>query len=122
MERALFVGYDVLADDIRVDEEKVKAIREWLTLLNIHHVQSFNGLVTFYHRFVRNFSTIPAPIIDCMKKGNFVWTKYAYASFKIIKEKLSGAPVLALPDFDKLIQVDIDGSHVSIGAVLKSSD
>lgn len=112
MERVLFVGYDVLADDIRVDEEKVKTIREWPTLSNIHHVQSFNGLVTFYHCFVRNFSTIPAPIIDYMKKGNFVWTTYACASFKFIKGKLSGAPVLALPDFYKLIQVDCDGSHV----------
>lgn len=85
-------------------------------------MQSLNGLVTFYHRFGRNFCTIPAPIIDYMKKGNFVWTKYACASFKFIKEKLSGVPVLALPDFDKLIEVDCDGSHVGIGSVLKFSD
>lgn len=57
-----------------------------------------------------------------MKKGDFVWTKEADASFEIIKEKLSETPVLTFPNLDNLFQVDSDVSDVGIGAVLSQED
>ena len=43
----LFLGYVVSSEGIKVDEEKVKAIREWPTLKTVNDVRSFHGLATF---------------------------------------------------------------------------
>ncbi|GJS50369.1 putative nucleotidyltransferase, ribonuclease H [Tanacetum coccineum] len=88
--RVLFLGYVVSGEGIQVDKSK----------------------------FIPNFSSIMALLTDCMKGKSFVWKEEAELAFQVVKEKLTTAPILVLPDFSKVFKFHTDASKVAIRGVL----
>ena len=115
----VFLGFVVSSKGVQVDEEKVRAIQEWPTPKSVTEVRSFHGLASFYRRFVKDFSTLAAPLNEVLKKNvGFKWGEKQEEAFNVLKQKLTNAPILALPNFQKSFEIECDASNVGIGAVL----
>ena len=103
-----------------MDPNKVKEIPEWPALENVGEVRSFHGLVSFYRKFISNFSVVGNAMTETMRedKKEFKYTHGVDKSFKSLKEKVIELLVLALIDFNKVFQVECDASGSAIGSVL----
>jgi hypothetical protein len=118
-DRVAFLGYVVTPQGIEVDDAKIDAIRGWPIPESITQVRSFLGLAGFYRRFVRDFSTIAAPLHELTKQGvSFHWGPSQEVSFATLKERLTSAPLLQLQDFGNTFELECDASGVGIGGLL----
>jgi hypothetical protein len=111
LEKIAFLGHILTAEGIEVDPSKVEAVSKWKQPSNVSEVRSFLGMAGYYCRFIKGFSSIARPMAELLKKGNkFVWTPKCEESFQIIKEKLTTAPVLTLPDIHQDFVICCDAS------------
>jgi len=68
-----FVGHVISEDGISVQEAKIDAIRDCPPCRT--ELRAFMGTSGYYRRFVKDFSSIAAPLFALMKKNvEFVWT------------------------------------------------
>jgi hypothetical protein len=123
LEKIAFLGHILTAEGIEVDPSKVEAVSKWRQPSNVSEVRSFLGMAGYYRRFIKGFSSIARPMTELLKKDHkFVWTPKCEGSFQIIKEKLTTAPVLTLPDIHQDFVVFCDASRQGLGCVLMQNE
>jgi len=102
----VYPGFVVSSKRVQVDKEKVKAIRDWTIPKNVSEVRSFHGLANFYRRFVKGFSTIASPLKEIIKKDMGFKLGKEQDAFDSLKYKLTHAPILTLPNFEKSFEIE----------------
>ncbi len=63
-----FLDFVVSAQGIRMEEEKIEAVKTWPEPQSVRDIQVFLGFANFYRRFIRNFSRIAAHSPRCSKQ------------------------------------------------------
>ncbi|GJX44027.1 reverse transcriptase domain-containing protein [Tanacetum coccineum] len=119
LQEVQFLGHVVNRDGIHVDPSKVESVKNWKTPESSTEIRSFLGLAGYYRRFIENFSKIAKPLtLLTQKNKTYVWGDEQDEAFRILKEKLCNAPVLALPDGPDDFVVYCDASKQGFGCVL----
>jgi hypothetical protein len=76
---------------------------------NILDIRSFLGLAGYYKRFIERFSKISKPMTELLEKGKtFEWTPRHDTNFQELKERLTTAPDLTMPDMEKPFSIYYD--------------
>ena len=85
-------------------------------------VRAFCGLSGHYRHFIRNFVCLAHALYDLLgdkvMMGLVTLTPEAEEVVRVLKEKISSAPVLVFPDFNKPFLLETDASKEGLGVVL----
>ncbi|GJX70841.1 putative reverse transcriptase domain-containing protein [Tanacetum coccineum] len=114
-----FLGHVVNHDSIHVDPSKVESVQNWKIPESSTEIRSFLGLAGYYRRFIENFSKIAKPLtLLTQNNKTYVWGNEQDGAFRILKEKLCNALVLAFPDGPDDFMVYCDASKQGFGCLL----
>ena len=114
-----FLGVVIGLEGIKIEEEKVKGVLEWLAPKCVKDIQKFLGLANYYHRFIKGFAAIARPLHDMVKKNKkWDWTERQEKVFKELKKRFTKEPVLVAPNLDKKMRMEVDASDYAMRGVL----
>ena len=117
-----YLGFIIGETGIRCDRSKVEAINRITTPTGIEEVRQFNGMCSYYRKFISHYSDISKCFNDMTRKGaTFKWIAECDAAFKLLKEKLMENPVLISPQVDKDYIIHCDASKYSYSGILQKT-
>ncbi|XP_042044637.1 uncharacterized protein LOC121790506 [Salvia splendens] len=117
-----YLGHVVSSAGVSMDPSKVSAVLRWPTPTSLKTVRGFLGLTGYYRRFIRDYGKIAAPLTqllkkpaDDSKKQRWAWPAEAEQAFTALKEALTSAPLLRMPDFSREFVIECDASGRGLG-------
>ena len=118
-----YLGVVISHDLVKMDPAKVAGVSEWPTPSNKKEVQSFLGFINFYQRFIEGFSHIAHPLFDLTKADSaFRWSSKEKSAFDILRDRITSAPILALPDNSRPYRIEADSLDFATRAVLSQEN
>jgi len=118
MEEITILGVVVGKGQVKMEQEKIKAVKEWKTPTRVKDVESFLGFANFYQQFIHNFSHIARSLNELKGKKEWKWEEEHQKMFEELKEKITSQPVLSLPRREGKFRVETNASGHAIGGVL----
>ena len=104
--------------EVQMENNKVKAVKEWKTPTKIKEVESFLGFTNFYQCFIKNFSYIVKPLNELKEKKEWKWEVEHQNVFEKLKDMITSQPVLMLLKRKGKFRVETNASGHAIEGVL----
>ncbi|GJS22260.1 reverse transcriptase domain-containing protein [Tanacetum coccineum] len=119
VKEGIVLGHKVFEAGLEVDKAKIDVISELPSPTNIKGIRSFLGHASFYRRFIKYFSKIARPLTKLLEKDTpFEFNDECQNAFKILKEKLTYAPVIVSLNWGLPFELICDASDFTVRAIL----
>lgn len=98
-----YPGHVITDTGIQPNPEKIKAIKNLKPPKDVKEVQQSLGLLTYYRKFVPNFSELSKPLSQLLKKDTkFNWTLECQENFEKLIKILTSDLLLQYPNFEAI--------------------
>ncbi|MBW0569104.1 hypothetical protein O181_108819 [Austropuccinia psidii MF-1] len=113
------LGHVVSGLSLGNDKNKVSEVLQNPCHRTKNEIQSFLGFSGYYRQHIKDFASIERPLFKlCDKDTVFEMTVDKVKAFESLREALTTAPLLLIPDFKLLFKLYIDESGDWLGAAL----
>ncbi|GJT32801.1 reverse transcriptase domain-containing protein [Tanacetum coccineum] len=123
VKEGIVLGHKVSSAGLEVNKAKINEISKLPPPTNIKGVRSFLSHVGFYRHFIKDFSKIAHPLTKLFEKDTpFEFDDECKKAFKLLKEKLTCAPVIVSPNWNLPFELMRDVTDFAVGSVLGQKD
>ncbi|GJU17474.1 reverse transcriptase domain-containing protein [Tanacetum coccineum] len=123
VKEGIVLRHKVSGAGLEVDKAKINVISKLPPPTNIKGVRSFLRHASFYQRFIKDFLKIARPLTNLHEKDtSFEFDDECQKAFKLLKEKLTCAPVIVSPNWNLPFEPMCDASDFAVRAVLGQKD
>ncbi|MBW0551872.1 hypothetical protein O181_091587 [Austropuccinia psidii MF-1] len=113
------LGHVVSGLSLGIDKNKVAAVLLRPMPQNKKDIQSFLGFARYYRQHIEDLESIASPLYKlCDKDTVFEMTVDRVKAFASLRQALTTAPVLLMPDFKLPFKLYINESGDGLGAAL----
>ncbi|KAK8918276.1 hypothetical protein KSP39_PZI021521 [Platanthera zijinensis] len=115
----IVLGHHVSKNGLGVDKAKLDVIEKLPPPNNVKMLRSFLGHAGFYRRFIKDFAKIAKPLSGLLEKdAKFQLSEECLNAFDTLKNRLTTAPIVITPDWEKPFVLMCDASDYAVGVVL----
>ena len=120
-EKICFLGRLVGKGIITPEKTKIEKILHLSVPRTKKQVRALVGLISYYSKFIPDFSTIKAALTDLLKKdkpNRVTWTEDCQSALEALQGHLNSEPFLILPDVHSRFILRTDASSRGVSSVL----
>ena len=117
-EEVRFLGYVVSSKGIRMEDERIKAVKQWPEPQSVRDIQVFLRFANFYKRFIQGFNWIAVPLASMLKTLSTKSAKPRKGRVKVGGDGRAGRGQSKI-DGSRMDDVEVDGDEVEVDEVGK---
>jgi hypothetical protein len=110
------LGHKISGEGVAPEDFKVKTVEKWLQPKNLTALRGFLSFCSFYRRSILHFSRV-AWVLNKLTHNDVAWQwgEEEETAFQELKQLLTSAPVMALPDLSKKFWTRTGCAQGSVG-------